>query len=74
MKKYTKEKLKAVLDLHVRWVNGEEGGELANLQSTFLTVAATLGRQRLPTPRNGAKPLFSLQLSRRQNELRILPE
>ena len=39
MKKYTQEELKEVLEKHAKWLNGEKGGERANLQGANLRSA-----------------------------------
>jgi uncharacterized protein YjbI with pentapeptide repeats len=39
MKTYTQEELKEIIELHQKWLNGEEGGVRANLTDTNLTCA-----------------------------------
>jgi uncharacterized protein YjbI with pentapeptide repeats len=39
----TKEKLKEILDKHLKWLNGEDGGETADLRGANLSGANLSG-------------------------------
>ena len=54
----TKEQIKAVLDKHLLWLNGEPGGEVSNLTGANLTGAnlsgADLSGANLERKQNGS--------------------